>query len=363
VSNRAFLLNTSLQSSDPHYIETQLSMPGNDFLELATAAYRVPIPWLCCFRREHLQPVEVQLYSDEKPPIDAPAMFSHARFPCCSVEEARRNLNEALPIFESIAGDKETGRAYWRNAVRHLKDTPLPFLTVNVVEVMYMSEPEAFQAQLESALVGDTSSIPHLRDLAGFEVGVRPYRPDVLYAVSGPNLDKGRISNATALDFQGSHVWHLSAGSTRPEGPAEAGYVDDEVNFVSIVDGMEKMLNAKVPSGSIFLGFMPVRPGDGEHLKVLISTETDDERRAVIRDRDLRTTLDGPTRGQIQDACRHHGFTFAGFVFRSTESVKRRFAGDWEIYNDWVMEPAEPALGMSSGESLWQRLKGWMGSR
>ena len=65
MANRAYLLNTQFAISDPQLLQKKLSEPGNDYAEVAEAAYKIPIPWLCCFRQADLQTFPYRLGDDD----------------------------------------------------------------------------------------------------------------------------------------------------------------------------------------------------------------------------------------------------------------------------------------------------------
>jgi hypothetical protein len=89
MANRASLPNTSFLTSDPALLNERLKEPGNDYVEVASASYKVPIPWLCCFRQEDIRAVKVPMEEGED---------QEAGLPCTSVAQALLNLEAALPL-------------------------------------------------------------------------------------------------------------------------------------------------------------------------------------------------------------------------------------------------------------------------
>ena len=106
MANRAILLNTPFLTSDPWLLEGKLKEPGTDFMEVAEAAYKIPVPWLLCFQPEDIRPVNVPLETD----ADAPARAIEVGLPCTSVRQALKNMEQALPIFAAIAGHSKIGK-------------------------------------------------------------------------------------------------------------------------------------------------------------------------------------------------------------------------------------------------------------
>ena len=126
MSLRNYLLNTSVLSSDQRALS--LAVRNNDakVVEVAECINNVPLPWLACFRSSDLQPCIVE--------SDASIMV-----PCVDLPTAIKNLSGSLPLFERLTGEKEYAREYWQHAVDDLKKLPLPFLTMDVSELLSFS--------------------------------------------------------------------------------------------------------------------------------------------------------------------------------------------------------------------------------
>jgi len=224
MANRAFLLNTSFLTSDPYLLNAKLKEPGMDFVEVAEAAYKIPIPWLLCFRPEDIRPVSVQLTEDDDDEDDdgedagdddrdAATNAVEVGLPCTSVKQALQNMEQALPTFEAIVGDSKLARTFWQNAMSYLEVMPLGYLTMNPLEVMFMMDPLPYAQQIRAALGGGQAAIDSLMDLSCYEKGVRPFPLDVLYTGRGGNRNDPRLQNCVALDIGYGNFWHNSAGS------------------------------------------------------------------------------------------------------------------------------------------------------
>jgi hypothetical protein len=327
MANRALFLNTKLASSDPDALHTGLTTAGNDYVEVAEAAYRIPVPWLCCFRQENLKPIKVRLS----------ARSLDLQLPFCTRIAAIQNLERALPIFEHITGEQALARKFWHHAYRRVQEFPLPYVTIDPIEVMLMTDPEGDMRRLSAALSGTAEAITHLKYLSGYEDGILPYAPDILYAVSGPKPLEARTTNTLALDIGLGCQWHLSEGTTQGKIDVMGKYADDEPNLVSLVERVESEMRSRAPSARLYISFTPSEGATGIlSLKGLIAPDTDAELTLLQGDSSLAGFLELPA---LISVCRNHGFEFAGYVIRSNESVRRRFTGDWSIYNDWLKEP------------------------
>jgi hypothetical protein len=340
MANRAYLLNTSVLTSDPYLLRTKLEEPGNDFADVAEAAYKIPIPWLCCFTKEDIRIVKVPPEIGEES-----GKIVEVGLPCTTITQALENLTRALPLFEDIAGNAKIGRAYWLNAISCLQALPLPYLTMNPLEVLFMEKPIDYARKIVAALSGDQNAIPFLKELSCYDDSAAPYPPDVLTVVPGPNHHPVRIGNAVALDCGGGFYWHLSKGSKEPDTPAiKPDLSRQELNLERIHDDVLTLAKSRLKSAHIFFGFMPITLSHGEQLKLLISTQTDGQRDALLNDRLFREQLDGRIRINLEAVCHEYGFSWLGFVFESHETLDRDFNG---AYNSWIFRPVAHALSAS----------------
>jgi hypothetical protein len=361
MANRAFLLNTSFLTSDPYLLEAKLKEPGMDFVEVAEAAYKIPIPWLLCFRPEDIRLVTVQLEEEDEDDDDEDfdengnddhepsASRVEVGLPCTSVKQALQNMEQARPMFEAIVGDSKLARTFWQNAMTYLQSMPLAYLTMNPLEVMFMTDPLPYAQQLRAALGGGKAAVEALMDLSCYEKGVRPFPLDVLYAVpGGSDRNDPRLQNCVALDIGYGNDWHTSAdheGVKRARLPLPILAPSMGPNLSTLLEEVQQLAKTQVKSASIHLSFAPRKAQQGEQLKMLISADTDAECNTLLHDASFRGKLDGDIQARLSAVCQGHGFSWLGFVFRSDESVQRRFKGDYSIYNDWVNMPVEKKAG------------------
>jgi hypothetical protein len=346
MSNRAYLLNTSLLTSDPYLLAASLNEPGNDFVAVAEGAYKIPIPWFLCFRPEDIRPVRVPLEGDIENG-NAAAGGIEVGLPCTSVKQALKNMAQALPVFESIAGDSKLGKMFWQNAMTYLQGMPLTYLTMDPTEVMFMLDPLPYAQLILAAIGGNQAAIESMVDLSCYEKGVLPYPPDVLYAVSGDNRDEVRMQNCVALDIGYGNFWHDSAGSKgvqRAELPLHILSPAAAPNLRTLSDEVEALANTRIKSASVHLSFTSRMATQCEQLKMLISADTDAECNALVNDIPFRNILDGSIHTKLNMVCQNYGFSWVGYVIRSDESVKRRFKGDYSVYNDWISMPVEKSV-------------------
>jgi uncharacterized membrane protein YhaH (DUF805 family) len=346
MSNRAYLYNTSVATSDPALLRQKLSEPGFDFAEVACGVYMLPIPWLCCFRLSDLQGFKYQMGDDEDVSVVDIAL------PVVSVQQALTNLRATLPLFISIAGDEKLGKAYWQEAVHFLESLPLPYLTIDPIEVMFMVEPDEFAQQLHDALTGDASAVQSLKELSGYIDGALPYPPDVLYAVP-TNLNESRRVNTVALDIGGggSFYWHLAKDSPqRPRESVEPLAPSGQPNLLSILEGMRKGIKMRKHNANVYFGFTSAEPKQRQQLKLLILTETDAERATLLADKTFMEVLFGLFHKDLHSVCSEHGFEWLGYVIASqtliTETL-RKTLDDWPdlpvFERDGSSQPTRPS--------------------
>lgn len=208
MSNRAYLINAALLSGDPAELKASLASDGPEYVEVAEAANRIPVPWLCCFREADLQPVSVELTDFEG--NKTPFRFSAPR---TEVSTAISNLEAALPIFEALAGSAEVGRAYWQAALDGLRELPLPYLTLDPIDVLLMNDPDDEADAFSKCLSGKLDSIPDLKRMSFFEDGSEPYSLSDYLSKSPEELeDQARSGNSAALDAMFTapeyRLWH-----------------------------------------------------------------------------------------------------------------------------------------------------------
>jgi hypothetical protein len=228
---------------------------------------------------------------------------------------------------------------------RPLRRLPLPYLTMNPTEVMFMDEQEPYQESMRTALEGGKDAEAQLMELACFQEGVLPYPPDVLYRVTGDNGDQARMDNCVAMDIGYANFWHQSEDSEDNHPELDLHVVaPGPPNLITLMDAIEGQAKMRARSAGTSLSFAPgSRPG-AEQLKMLIYTETEAECEALKGDRTFRQTLDGALSDSLNEVCRNYGFSWLGFVIRSNDSVKKRFTGDYAIYNDWINAPVTKPL-------------------
>lgn len=195
MANRALLLNTSVLTSNPFSLARDADQPGNSYAEVAEAVYAIPVPWFFCFTEDDIQMVTVEFDEDEDEDEEA----IEVGLPCTTVAKAIDNLAQALPHFEAIAGDQALGKAYWQSAMDALKALPLPYLTMNPLEVMFMGDPLDYADEMAQAFAGDAAAIAQIKNLAGYTDGIAPYQPEVAAAGGAPGMDETRLANSVAL--------------------------------------------------------------------------------------------------------------------------------------------------------------------
>lgn len=187
MSLRNYLLNTSVLSSDQKALGLAVRDNGAKVVEVAECINNVPLPWLACFRTDDLQPCFVE------------ADVS-IRVPCVDLPTAIKNLAATLPLFERLTGEKEYAREYWQHALDDLKKLPLPFLTMDVSELLSFSSSDDLNTYMVASLGGTVEALDFLKDVfIAYYDGKLPYKRADFYANKGIT-DRERIDNTIALD-------------------------------------------------------------------------------------------------------------------------------------------------------------------
>lgn len=169
MANRAYLLNTKILSNNEFALLAEQPGTEEQYLEIAEAAYRVPVLWMCCFRSEDLRtyaPTRAELYDDDD---TDPGEVAYERLvPCTTVAAAVRNLRASRSLVEAVARDaskdpEELALDKWEDAIAALQKLPFPYLTVVVHEVVQSEEEHA---SFVEALRGDAAAVRHLVELS-----------------------------------------------------------------------------------------------------------------------------------------------------------------------------------------------------
>ncbi len=191
MSQRHYLLNTDMLSSDQLALAEAVRNKDAKVVEVAECVYQIPLPWLACFRQFDLRPCAVPMESGENVEI---------MVPCVDLPTAIRNLRDALPLFERLTGEQQYAREYWQQAIDDLEKLPLPYLTMDVSEMLMNMNPEAFTAYMTSSLAGTDEALDILKDVfIAYYDDVLPYGRAAFYANEGI-IDRERIDNTISLD-------------------------------------------------------------------------------------------------------------------------------------------------------------------
>lgn len=344
MANRSYLYNTLLLSSDVDQLFEKLEDPGNDFAQIAEGAYRLPIPWLCCFRQDDIRTIAVS-YVDRQ----GEDKTLQIAVPCTTVEQARKNLEQSLPVFEQIAGDPALGKEFLDTAIKGLQNLPLPYLTMAVIEVFFGNDPEEESRKLTLALGGGPEAITAMKDLALYDDSQPPYPLAALYG-DHPSEDETRLRNTVALDgaFRNPDdlFWHrhdpsipkvsaeekLARKAADKAAKQKAWREDEERNakIKSMIDVVLALTRERIKEGvgAEYANFLGKR--------IFIYTQTDMEKIQLENDRDYRRQLDE----SVQEETAVSGIPSDGFVFLSHETMEREFKDDpMKIYSLPVSPP------------------------
>ena len=287
--------------------------PDYVYGEVAEGANRLPLPWLLCFRPGDLRPV-----GGDWVPL---------KLPCTTVEQAVRNLESSLPVFEAIAGDAALARPYWKLACAMLRRLPQPYLTMEPRELFQLSPdpPQLLTERMAGAFAGDLSAVPHLKHLTGYAEGVPPYPIDVLYAMPGGQRNEERTWNASILDggFQPNFQyvrWATGPKATAPPAPPPA-----PMTVFGDLYGVPRLLEAWIKkedpnSAGVELGLWP---GNPEKLRLDIYARTGDDLKRLEANAPLRQRLGEFAQQHLVPWCKRHGLAWDGHRIAVPEWARR----------------------------------------
>ena len=188
MSQRHYLLNTDLGFPD-FQVASKLS-PHARVIEVAECVGMIPLPWFACFQSSDLRPCTVQMSSED----------INMMVPCLDLDSAISNLKGALPLFKEFTGESEYAVEYWQCAVDDLTKLSLPFLMMDISEMLMNSEPDGLVVKLTTALGRTSEAIAMMKTFfLTYSDGVLPYRRAAFYA-NQEITDPNRTRNAIALD-------------------------------------------------------------------------------------------------------------------------------------------------------------------
>ncbi len=283
MTNRASLLNTAFLTSDEEVLEDLLARPGNHYAEVAFASYRLPVPWLRCFRQSDLRPVTVKFGRADEYDFDDDVGHGHASalpsqvqlsLPCTTVAQAIANLECSLPLFVQIGGDAQIAQDYLDSAIAGLKSLPLPFLTLSAKELILGGDVQRYMANLKAAMGDGEDAIPALKALSCAEDGALAYPLDVLRSVSS-NHERKRMANALALDagivHPGIFSWHDARGEIVDIDPAANPAPPRPPNTLGgIADDITRLLKAELDGGCVRIEFLRREPGKKQSMQLVV---------------------------------------------------------------------------------------------
>jgi hypothetical protein len=164
MSNGADLLNTPSRVAD-------LSTLEGEWLGVAGARARIPIPWFCMFDSSDLEPCTISYQSYA--PVDGKPMSRLVKAvilnPSSSVADSKLKLAKSRRIFETLAADATIGHEYWAAAMSQLDRLPLPFLTIDATEILVMDDVKMSTDEFARAFGNDAKAIDLIKKFSCIE--------------------------------------------------------------------------------------------------------------------------------------------------------------------------------------------------
>ncbi len=315
LANRAYLINSTSLTCDSLELERLRERPGHVDGVVAESANRLLVPWFLCFRSSDLRPVSCD--------------FMQLQLPCVTVEQAVRNLEESLPVFEAIVGNAMLARPYWALSCALLRRLPLPYLTMDPIEVLQLGwgPVDVLTEHMASAFSGDLAAIPHLRFLTGYDQDVLPYPLEVLYSIPSGGSHEQRRWNASVLDggFQPSFEyvhWNAVVGTDPPAPPPAAA---DSV-FGELYD-VPRLLNrwCSAADQSAAGAELKLLLGPTDLLQVSIYARSTLGAERLEVNATLHNLLDELARGRLVPWCEKYGFGWKGIHFSSPDWTRIQY--------------------------------------
>lgn len=206
MGNRVTLYNlTQAIPSSYLYLDTLDQVPEDIRDKLQTLKFAhlcdtndtgIPIPWMLYFGLEDYQLASV--YWNEETTYQLP-------MPCTSIENARKRIEAALPIFERLAGNPAIAHEYWQEAVDLLSRLPFQYLAMGHTEWVSLfgdEDTEAIFEAFKAAYLQGAPSDDFLFEYSGYTKGVQPYSHDEWdRLVTRFNIDDERQMNAIAMGY------------------------------------------------------------------------------------------------------------------------------------------------------------------
>ncbi len=184
MTGKTFLLNTPTRTSD-------LSRLSGEWLIVAQALGRIPLPWLCLFNAADLDACVLTFMQPER--VDGVERHAPRKLaimnPSIAVADAKANLANAWPLFELLAGDEIAGRRRWLDATRALDELPLGFLTLDPTRLLLAGDVDANTRLYASAFGKAADSRDAKRRIAGIDAGASA--ADNFDALDGAFLEAG----------------------------------------------------------------------------------------------------------------------------------------------------------------------------
>jgi len=191
MSNNAILYATAAKATSV----SELAQQDLDYEEVAIAANRIPVPWFFCFCAADLQPYQqsyCNMSGEEGEDTCYVAVVETAK--------ARENIRDARALFTEFCADATVGDHFWQKAQDDLATVRLPYLLLDVSEIMFMSDIDEAVARFIRSFKRSADAFHDIAWFASYDAAVRPYPLGHLYQ-QVPDNDEERLDNTVALDM------------------------------------------------------------------------------------------------------------------------------------------------------------------
>ena len=215
MSQRYFLLNTSIASGDDSELRAAAKSGEATVVEVAETNSHIPLPWIACFRPDDLRSCKLNWEPDQ---LDVVA-------PVIELRKAISNLQESLPLFEKITGESVYSKEYWQQAMFQITRLQLPYVVLDWSEMLMNMDVQEFTDMARIVFSQSDEALSVMKKhLLEYNADYLPYKHREF--TDGKEItDNNRRVNTIAIHGQFIHPtfgnfreerWRLDAISSRP---------------------------------------------------------------------------------------------------------------------------------------------------
>lgn len=192
-----FLINTN----KPKYFSNPPEELNLKYTELATSSsYVIPAVWFMFFNHSDLINTEIEYMND-----DNSTSSSHAKFPCVSVVDAIKNIENSFEFFTSAFNSKEIATKYLEETIKAFNHLEHEYLMIDASEYLILNLENDEWHTFETCFLRNNEAIKAIHIFSGYDDNIVPYDYNEFY--SDPYIDnQEKIDNSIALNHGFSNI-------------------------------------------------------------------------------------------------------------------------------------------------------------